>query len=157
MDTELFNRLKSESLDERHSAVDEIVKIAENNVEAEVPVIISELKKSDNDKKWYLGRALIKVGKSVIPLIISESLNESDMEIQKYYGAILASFGEDAVEPLVNLFACDNPTSRGMAAAALEKIGDPAVLALMEAVQSDNNNVRLCSGFVLVRLGVYDY
>ncbi|MDO5844720.1 MAG: HEAT repeat domain-containing protein [Methanocorpusculum sp.] len=152
-----LSELKSEKLEDRHAAVDRIAALASSDLEKYVPEIVSLLKKSDTDTRWYLGRALIKLGKDVIPCLIKESEMETDMAVQKYFASILAYFGEDAAEPLVKLFESENATSRGMAAAALEKIGDGSVIYLMEAVQSDNKTVSVCAGIVLAKLGVYDY
>lgn len=149
--------LKSENMDERNAAVDKIADSAKSDLENSVPEIVDMLKKADTNTRWYLGRALIKLGKDVIPFLIKESEKETDMTVQKYFASVLAYFGDDAAEPLVKLFESENATSRGMAAAALEKIGDGSVIYLMEAVQSDNKTVSVCAGIVLAKLGVYDY
>lgn len=151
------SELKSEDLDARHLAVDKIATEASLDLEKSVPALAALLKKSDTNTRWYVGRAFIKLGSAAIPYIIAESEKETDMVIQKYFASVLAYFGEEAAEPLVKLFESENPTSRGMAAAALEKIGEPSIIYLMETVSGDNKVASVCAGIVLAKLGVYDY
>ena len=153
---ELFNALKSEKLDERHAAVSLMAERARENPEA-AKQIVSALQEADMNGRWYLGRALVKTGPSVIPLLTAEAETEKDAGILKYYGAVLASFGETAVEPLLALFASENAAARGMAGAALEKIGEPALEPLLAAANSENQTVKICAGIVLMKLGVYNY
>ncbi len=153
---ELIQALKSETLDERHAAVAAMAEKAKADP-ASITQIINALKAADMNTRWYLGRALVKIGRPVIPVIIDAAESESDMGVQKYFGAVLAAFGEAAVPPLIALFSSANPAARGMAGAALEKIGQPALDPLLEAAQSDNQTVKICAGLVLMKLGVYEY
>ena len=92
-----------------------------------------------------------------LQLLTAEAETEKDAGILKYYGAVLASFGETSVEPLLALFASENAAARGMAGAALEKIGEPALDPLLAAANSENQTVKICAGIVLMKLGVYNY
>ncbi len=155
--TEITNQLSAENLDERHAAVEKLALLAKNDPETIIPQIIAALKESGINIRWYLGRALIKTGPSVIPYLVSASEEETDLDIQKYYGAVLAAFGEEAVPILVGLFSSENPTTRGMSAASLERIGSPAVPALMEAAHSENTGVQLCARLTLAKFQIFDY
>lgn len=153
---ELLKAIKSENLDERHAAVSKMAERARENEEA-VEEIISALRESDMSGRWYLGRALLKIGPSVIPVLIKEAETETEADVQKYFGAVLASFGKESVAPLVGLFSSENAAARGMAGAALEKIGEPALDSLLDAAKSENQTVKICAGLVLMKLGVYSY
>ncbi len=152
----IINQLQSQTLDERHAAVSVLSERARAEPES-LAQLIAALKTADMNTRWYLGRALVKVGKPAIPKIIEASETETDMSVQKYFGAVLAAFGEAAVSPLLGLFKSQNPTARGMAGAALEKIGQPALDPLLEAAKSEDPTVRICAGLVLMKLGVYEY
>ena len=152
----LLSALKAENLDERHAAVAQMAERARENTD-DLRQIIAALRTSDLTGRWYLGRALLKVGTPVIPHLITEAETETDVSVLKYYGAVLASFGAESVAPLVALFSSENAAARGMAGAALEKIGEPALDALLESAKSENQTVRLCAGIVLMKLGVYNY
>ena len=155
--TEITTQLSAENLDERHAAVEKLALLAKNDPDTIIPQIIAAIKESNLNVRWYLGRALIKTGPSVIPYIISASGQETEMDIQKYYGAVLAAFGEEAIPALVGLFSSENPTSRGMSAASLERIGPPSVPALIEAAHSENINVRLCAQLTLGKFDIFDF
>ncbi|HJJ28622.1 MAG TPA: HEAT repeat domain-containing protein [Methanocorpusculum sp.] len=155
---ELFAALASADLDERHAAVEKIAAEARKNPSVRIPEINEALKAGPADLRWYLGRALIKIGEeTVTQYIIDFSENETDLEIQKYYGAVLAAFGEGAILTLIDLFESPNPTTRGMASAALVRIGAPAAPYLLDAAKSDNPLVKLCVGMTLQKIGVFDY
>ena len=153
-----FEALKSENLDERHAAVEKLAEEAKKNPSVVIPQINDALKAGDMNTRWYLGRALIKTGDDVVTQYICDfSEAETDIEIQKYYGAVLAAFGEDSILTLINLFESPNPTTRGMASAALVRIGTPAAPYLLEAAKSENPVVKLCVGMTLQKIGVFDY
>jgi FOG: HEAT repeat len=155
---ELFAALASPDLDARHAAVDKIVEEARKNPSVRIPEINEALKAGTPDQRWYLGRALIKLGdETVTQYIIEFSEQETDLEIQKYYGAVLAAFGEDSILTLIGLFESANPTTRGMASAALVRIGAPTAPYLLDAAKSDNPLVKLCVGMTLQKIGVFDY
>jgi HEAT repeat protein len=153
---ELLKAIKAENLDERHAAVEKMAERARKSEEAAAQ-IISALREADMNGKWYLGRALLKTGPSVIPALIKEAETEPQADVLRYYGAVLASFGKESVAPLVGLFSSENAAARGMAGAALEKIGEPALESLLDAAKSDNQTVKICAGIVLMKLGVYSY
>ncbi len=152
----LIEALKSDNLDMRHAAVAQMAEQARENPDA-VRQIIDALRVADMSSRWYLGRALLKTGPVVIPVLIGEAQTETDAGVLKYYGAVLASFGEVAISPLLSLFSSENAAARGMAGAALEKIGIPALDSLLVAAKSENQTVKICAGIVLMKLGVYKY
>jgi len=153
---ELIDAFSSSNLDVRHDAEVQIAVLIQNTPSIAKDVI-SRLRTGNLDTRWYLSRALIKAGDIVIPLIIAESKIEKDPEVQRYFGAILASFGEKSVPYLIDLFSSDNALARGMAGAALEKIGESSLKPLLKAAKSDDATVRSCAGIVLMKLGVYQY
>ncbi|MDO5846629.1 MAG: hypothetical protein Q4Q04_06875 [Methanocorpusculum sp.] len=154
---ELFTGIISENLDERHAAVEKIAAAYQTEPDAVFAAALSALRSGDLNSRWYIGRALIKMGEGVIPRLISAAESETDMNVQKYFGAVLAAFGARAVAALISLFASENAAARGMAGAALEKIGEPALDALLSAAHAENPTVRTCAGIVLMKLGVYEY
>lgn len=155
--TEVIARLSAENLDQRHEAVMTLAALGKNDPGRVVPEIIAALKTGSMNLRWYLGRALIRIGPSVIPFLVAASENETDMAVQKYYGAVFAVFGPEAVSTLVGLFSSKNPTTRGMAAAALEKIGDASLPSLREAAKSQDAIVKSCAILTLAKFQVYDY
>lgn len=154
---EVFARLSAEDLDQRHLAVQNIAALGKSDPDKIIPEIIAALRTADLNVRWYLGRALIRTGPSVIPFLVAASEEETDMAVQKYYGAVFAAFGEESIPMLIGLFASENPTTRGMAAAALEKIGEPSLPSLMEAAKSPNGTVKLCAALTLAKFQIYDY
>jgi len=154
---EVFARLSAEDLDRRHLAVSELAALGKSDPDTIIPEIIAALKTGTMNLRWYLGRALIRIGPSVIPFLVAASEEETDMAVQKYYGAVFAAFGEEVVPTLVGLFSSKNPTTRGMAAAALEKIGEPSLPSLMEATNSSDGTVKLCAALTLAKFQIYDY
>lgn len=158
MDTdELFAGISSQDLDVRHTAVDKIAAAAKEEPDAVFEAALAALRTGDVNTRWYIGRALIKMGDWVIPRLTQAAATEIDLDVQKYFGAVLAAFGAKSVEPLIAVFASENPAARGMAGAALEKIGQPALDPLLAAARSENSTVRICAGIVLMKLGVYEY
>lgn len=155
--TKYFELLTSESLDERHKAVDKIAAEGKSNPENTASVVIAKLKTSPLETRWYLGRSLIKMGPSIIPTVLEYSSVEQSMDVQKYFAAVLIAFGEPVVPELFKLFESENPACRGMAAAALESIGEPAVPYLINGANSENRQVKLCSELTLSKLGVFEY
>jgi len=153
---ELFAAFSSPNLDVRHDAEVQIAVSIQNNPSI-AKEVISRIRTENADTRWYLSRTLIKAGDIVIPLIINESRTEMDPIVQRYFGSILASFGEKSVPFLIDLFSSDNALARGMAGAALEKIGESSLEPLLKAAKSDDATVRSCAGIVLMKLGVYQY
>lgn len=154
---DVFARLSAEDLNERHAAVQDLAALGKSDPDTIIPAIIAALKTGGLNLRWYLGRALIRIGPSVMPFLVAASQEETEMATQKYYGAVFAAFGEEAVPTLIGLFSSNNPTTRGMAAAALEKIGEPSLPPLMEAAKSPNGTVKLCAALTLAKFQIYDY
>ncbi len=152
-----FSSLNDESLDVRHAAVDRIAAAGRAAPERIVPIVISEISEATPDCRWYLGRSLVKMGPVIIPIILEYAEIEQNMDVQKYYGAVLASFGEEAVPSLISLFSSTNPTARGMAAAALERLEAKAVPALIAAANGRDPQVKLCAELTLSKLHIFDY
>ncbi len=158
MDTaDVIARLSAEDLDQRHEAVMTLAGLRKEDPDKVVPEIIAALRTGSMNLRWYLGRALIRIGPSVIPFLVAASEKETDMAVQKYYGAVFAVFGPEAVSTLVGLFSSKNPTTRGMAAAALEKIGEASLPSLREAAKSSDVTVKSCAILTLAKFQVYDY
>lgn len=158
---EYFLAFSSPDLDARHVAVDAMANLAREALDAGdasvAKAVLSKLNDSDMNVRWYLGRALVRIGTPLIPIIVEAAESEADAGVQKYYGAIMAAFKDVSVTPLIKLFESENPVARGMAGAALEKIGEPALDPLLEAAKSENHTVKICAGIVLMKLGVYNY
>ncbi len=154
---EVFARLSAEDLDQRHEAVKDLAALGKSDPDTIIPAIIAVLKIGGMNLRWYLGRALIRIGPSVTPFLVAASEEETDMAVQKYYGAVFAAFGEETVPTLVGLFSSKNPTTRGMAAAALEKIGEPSLPSLVEAAKSPDGTVKLCAALTLAKFQIFDY
>jgi HEAT repeat protein len=152
-----FNSLSNKSLDIRHAAVEEIATAGRANPRQIVRDVIAELGSSTLDIRWYLGRALVKIGPDIIPLILEHAETEKNMDVQKYFGAILASFDEIAIPPLISLFSSTNQMARGMAAMALEQLDEKAIPALIEATLNDNPQIKLCAELTLMKLNIFDY
>ena len=152
----LISDLSSPDLEVRHTAEVLLAEQARENPEL-IKKIVQKIREGDMNIRWYLSRSLIKTGETVIPVLIEESEKENDPTVQKYLGAILATFKEKAVAPLIGLFSSTNPLARGMAGAALEKIEEPALDALLKAAHSPEATVRACAGIVLMKIGVYQY
>ncbi|HJJ46903.1 MAG TPA: hypothetical protein O0X32_01400 [Methanocorpusculum sp.] len=153
---DLINNLSSPNLDIRHKAEILIAEQIRENPEV-IQIVIQKIRDGDMNIRWYLSRSLIIAGETVIPTLIAKSEKETDATVQRYLGAILATFKEKAVPSLISLFSSTNPLARGMAGAALEKIGQSAHDALLEAANSPNATVRSCAGIVLMKFGVYQY
>ncbi|MDV0443181.1 hypothetical protein [Methanorbis rubei] len=152
-----FCSLNDESLEVRHAAVDAIAEVGRAAPEKIVPIVIAEMPDATLDTRWYLGRSLVKMGPGIIPIILEYAEIEQNMDIQKYYGAVLSSFGEDAVPSLISLFSSTNPTARGMASAALERLEAKAVPALVGAANGRDQQVKLCAELTLAKLHIFEY
>ncbi|MDO5847389.1 MAG: HEAT repeat domain-containing protein [Methanocorpusculum sp.] len=165
-DADVFSRAVSDAA----SPDMEVRRAAEDVLAAEIVSspdrigdVIEAIRMGDVTSRWYLSRALIKAGDimngsdDLIVALIGHAAGEEDSEVLRYIGAVLASFGEKAVSPLISLFSLENPKARGMAASALERIGQPALEELLAAAKSDNPSVRICAGLVLQKGGVYKY
>jgi len=150
--TDPFEEVKSESMQTRREAERKIAEmlVADKQI---LPKIIENIRTGDLNSRWYLARAIIRCGPDIIPGLIQQIEHETDSHILKYSGAVLAGFGEPAINPLIKLFSCDNAKLRGMAAAALERIGKPAVESLVMATESGDELTRQCASFILQKLG----
>lgn len=147
-----FEDVKSADMQTRRDAETRIAAmLAEDH--ALLAVIIENIRSGDMNSRWYLSRAVVHEGPGIIPELIGYARTEPEADVLKYLGAILASFGEPAVEPLIGLFACDDAKVRGMAAAALERIGEPAVAPLVAASETADPVTRQCALFILQKLG----
>jgi len=151
---DLFIGFTSPDLDVRHETEIRLSEMARNDSTL-IDNILIELRRGNSDLRWYLSRTLIKVGDSIIPRIVEESKVESDFQVLKYFGAILAEFGKKSVPILIGLFSSKNESLRGMAGAALLKIGDEAIDDLKIAMKSDDETTRLCATLVLMKMGVF--
>lgn len=147
-----FEDVRSESMQTRREAETAIATMiaADHSI---LPTVLENIRTGDVNSRWYLARSIMRCGPSIIPELITQIKHETDSSILKYSGAVLATFGEPAVDQLIKLFSSDNAKLRGMAAAALERIGGPAVDALVRASESDDEITRQCASFVIQKLG----
>ncbi|HJJ36464.1 MAG TPA: HEAT repeat domain-containing protein [Methanocorpusculum sp.] len=147
-----FDDVKSADMATRRAAETAIAEMlaADHGI---LPVIIENIRSGDMNSRWYLSRAVVHEGPQLIPDLIAYARTETDGDVLKYLGAILASFGAPAIDPLIGLFASDNAKVRGMAAAALERIGEPAVEPLVAASRSADPMTRQCALFILQKYG----
>lgn len=155
--TDALTAVSDASLDVRHAAVEKIAAAGREKPGSVVPVVIAELRSGPLETRWYLGRSLVKMGPAITPILLEYAEMEQNMDIQKYFGAVLASFGETAIPSLISLFSSTNATARGMASAALERLEVKAVPALIEAALGDDPQVKLCAELTLTKLNVFDY
>ncbi|MDR3101907.1 MAG: HEAT repeat domain-containing protein [Methanocalculaceae archaeon] len=152
-----FRSLCDASLNVRHAAVEEIATVGRVYPGDVVPAVIAELIKATPDRCWYLGRSLVKMGAVIIPIMLKYAELEENMDVQKYFGAVLASFGDAAILPLISLFSSANPMTRGMVSAALVQLEATAVPALIRAAQDDDPQIKLCIELTLTKLHIFDY
>ena len=152
-----FSSLSDASLDVRHAAVEKIAAAGRADPGTVVPAVVSELRSGTLDTRWYLGRSLVKMGPDIIPLILEYAEVEKDMDIQKYFGAVLASFGEIAVSPLVSLFTSSNPMARGMASAVLERLAGKAGPGPDGGALGGGSQGELWAVRELTKLNIFDY
>ncbi|HJJ98908.1 MAG TPA: hypothetical protein O0X23_01680 [Methanocorpusculum sp.] len=155
--TDALSALSDADLDVRHAAVEKIAAVGRTDPGEVVPAVIAKLRSGTIDIRWYLGRSLVKMGPEITPLLLEYAKMEKNMDVQKYFGAVLASFGDVSVPPLISLFTSSNPTARGMASAALERLGPRAAPALIEVAFGDDPQVRPCAELTLTKLSIFDY
>ncbi|HJJ88851.1 MAG TPA: hypothetical protein O0W81_01910 [Methanocorpusculum sp.] len=155
--THALTTLLDADTDVRHASVEMIAAAGRINPEHVVPIVISELRSGTPDSRWYLGRSLIKMGPDIIPLLLEYANIEMNMDVLKYIGAIFSSFGEISIPSLISLFSSSNPYARGMASAALVRLENCSIPALITAALDDDPQVKLCAELTLMKLNIFDY
>lgn len=153
MITNPFDAVKSSELETRRIAEKQITDLIRTDAKY-IDRVLAELRTGDLNSRWYLARSLIPIGSSIIPVLLESVKTEQDAVVLKYIGAVLATFGKDAVDPLISLFSSENPAVRGMAGAALERIGQPAFDALVETAKSNLAIPRACACLILQKNGI---
>ncbi len=118
-----------------------------------VPEIVSALGEAPQTMRWYLARAIARMGLPAFEPVIKAIRSSDDPEVRRYLTASIAAMGEAAIPLLVGLLVDDEVTVRGAAALALCRIGEPAMPALKEASEGDDPFLRNSAGLVLFRMG----
>lgn len=131
---EWIGQLRSDDMDQQREASRRLGSAREGAV---APAIEALATSADNDQRWYLAVALVRIGRPALDPLISALRERRDPEFRRYAAAALAELGEDAVDPLVGLLDVEGDTElRGFAAQALTRIGEPAIDRLREAVDA---------------------
>ncbi|WP_255331322.1 HEAT repeat domain-containing protein [Methanocalculus taiwanensis] len=118
-----------------------------------IPEIVRALGEAPQTMRWYLARAIARMGLPAFEPVIEEIRRTDNPEVRRYLTASLAAFGEAAIPLLIRLLADDDVAVRGAAALALCRIGDPAMPALKEVSEGDDPFLRNSAGLVLFRMG----
>jgi len=118
-----------------------------------IPEIIAALQESQATMRWYLARAIARMGVASIEPVIEAIRSNEDPDIRRYLTGSLASLGEGAIPHLIRHLTDDNVNVRGAIALALCRIGGPAIPALTEAAEGDDPLLRTCAELVLFRMG----
>ncbi|HBC87536.1 MAG TPA: hypothetical protein DCZ94_11320 [Lentisphaeria bacterium] len=88
---------------------------------------------------------------SAVPDIIP-LLGDPDKKLQAEAVQTLVLFSPSSIQPLINCFSSSNPDAMANASLALERIGEPAVVPLITAMQSDDWQIQERSIRVLGKL-----
>ncbi len=118
-----------------------------------VPEIVRALQEASQTMRWYLARAIARMGSPAFEPVIDAIRSSDDPEVRRYLTASIAAMGEAVIPLLVRLLADDDVTVRGAAALALCRIGEPAMSALKKASEGDDPLLRNSAGLVLFRMG----
>ncbi|MDD1677244.1 MAG: HEAT repeat domain-containing protein, partial [Methanomicrobiales archaeon] len=88
------------------------------------------------DVRWYVARALARIGiPSIHPLL--ELLRENtDPKVRGYAAAALSGVGEPAIKPLIEVLLGSDRTMRGEAARALCGMGPRSIPFLKKAMEN---------------------
>lgn len=118
-----------------------------------VPEIASALREAPQTMRWYLARAIARMGIPAFEPVLEAIRSSDDPEVRRYLTASIAAMGEATIPLLVRLLVDDDVAVRGAAALALCRIGGPAMPALKEASEGDDPLLRNSAGLVLFRMG----
>ncbi len=133
----------------RRSAEEELAALGPDAV----PEIVRALGEAPQTMRWYLSRAIARMGLPAFEPVIEAIRSSDDPEVRRYLTASLAAMGEAGIPRLVELLVDDDVAVRGAAALALCRIGEPAMPALKEASEGDDPLLRNSAGLVLFRMG----
>ncbi|MBR1368979.1 hypothetical protein RJ53_05455 [Methanocalculus chunghsingensis] len=118
-----------------------------------IPEIVGALEESQATMRWYLARAIVRMGVVSVEPVIEAIRSAGDPDVRRYLTGSLASLGEVAIPHLIRYLADDDVNVRGAVALALCRIGEPAIPGLTEAAEGDDPFLRTCAELVLFRMG----
>jgi HEAT repeat protein len=148
---ELIAVLRTGNLEGRRTAVREL---AAFGAEAAEPLAFAlGEEEEDNDVRWYIGQALIRIGEPAVPPLIEVIGLVHDHDARRYAAAALGEIGEPAVQPLIELLTSDREDVRGFAALALCRVGKPAVEPLLLLMDTSSGVVHSCAALTLWKMG----
>lgn len=121
-----------------------------------MPALFGALHREDGRLRRAAGNALVRFGSAAVPRLIEE-LEHTDARVREVAAWALGEIRDPAVATAVpKLIACLNTSRATLALAAEEallKIGDVAVLPLMEAIAAPEWHVRLAVVKLLSEIG----
>lgn len=122
-----------------------------------VESLVEVLGSPDVEMRQVAFWALLKIGRPAVTALILVVKHEAEIEavlIPETASRLLGHLGDErAIQPLVNALQAQHLAVRDAAAAALLKLGQPAIPALVGALQSASEDVRWRAAHVLEQLG----
>ena len=146
---QLINSLNNENIDMRKNAASTLIKIGEPAVD----MLINALEDENWRVRWHSAEILgeIQDNRAVKPLI--NALNDENNGVRSNSIIALFEIGEPAVEILINALKDGEWRVRWQAAEILGEIKDDrAVKPLTEALNDENNDVRMAATKALERI-----
>jgi HEAT repeat protein len=113
------------------------------------------LRQALKDEEWLVGRAaaaLAKIGTPAVPALI-QALKDESWVVRQVAAWVLGEIGDPQAVPALLQAHKDDWYVRKAVEEALEKIGLPAVPALMEALKDENGDVRYAAALALGKIG----
>jgi HEAT repeat protein len=141
--------LHAADLKVRHAAEDALVR---EETRAVQPLIEFLSEERDPEPKWYVARALARIGKPAVEAILDALTEESHDEVRRYLAASLAEMREPPVREVVSLLGSDDPELRRYGTMILCRIGTPAVEALKRMTKEDEGIRGRCAQYTLLRI-----
>lgn len=109
-----------------------------------VSPLVDKLDASDSDLRWWAVRALACIDQPEAKAAISGALEDKDPSVRQCAALSLRERPVPAAIPqLIEILQDDDRLLARLAADALVAIGDPAIAALIVAMQSSDSNVRV--------------
>ncbi len=128
--------------------------LEDNELEQAVTIAIQLIKAGDFQTKWDVAKIFPQIGKTAIfPLLEILEDEEADFEIRWFALRILGEFNEpQIVISLVKLLEETEEEELAIASAqALAKIGQPAITALVELLQSEKSRLLAVKSLAQIR------
>lgn len=111
--------------------------------DAVLPPLCDLLTSADPDRRWWAARALVAVGTSAARERLAAALSDPDLNVRACAAQGLGELRvEEAVAGLVRSLSDPSPFVSRIAADSLARIGPPAVLALIAALQTGETPTR---------------